>query len=67
MPGRAVRIAGGDRRLNNGNIPNPLTSYLFQMNLTGHEMAWVLKLNGIVFMVNDNVRYRGLEMLNAEG
>ena len=51
-----------DRTLNNNNIPDLLRGYLFEMNLTIHEMALVLKPGGIVFMVNDNVRYHGLEI-----
>ncbi|MEW6110895.1 MAG: site-specific DNA-methyltransferase [Thermodesulfobacteriota bacterium] len=57
-----LESARKDRTLNNNNIPDLLRGYLFEMNLTIHEMARVLKPGGIVFMVNDNVRYHGLEI-----
>ncbi len=48
--------------LNNGNIPRLVHNYFFEMNLVVRELARILKPNGKVFMVNDNVRYFGEEL-----
>jgi hypothetical protein len=56
---RQARTAG---QLNNGNIPNLVENYFFEMNLVIAEIARVLAPGGRVFMVNDNVRYHGEEV-----
>ena len=48
--------------LNNGNIPRLVHNYFFEMNFVVRELARILKPNGKVFMVNDNVRYFGEEL-----
>lgn len=48
--------------LNNGNIPRLVYNYFFEMNLVIRELARILRRNGKLFMVNDNVRYFGEEL-----
>ena len=48
--------------LNNKNIPDMVSNYFFEMNFVIRELARVLKPNGKVVMVNDNVRYNGDEI-----
>ena len=50
------------KELNNKNIPNMVKNYFFEMNFVISELARVLKTNGKVIMVNDNVRYNGDEI-----
>lgn len=58
----ALRQAKNERSLNNNNIPTLIENYFFEMNLVIHELARVLRPNGKIFMVNDNVRYHGEEI-----
>jgi len=49
-------------RLNNKNIPQMVQNYFFEMNFVIHELSRVLKPNGKIVMVNDNVQYGGEEV-----
>jgi len=49
-------------KLNNSNIPRMVKNYFFEMVFVIYEMYRLLKTNGIVVMVNDNVRYGGEEI-----
>jgi len=44
---------------NNSNIVRMVKNYFFEMCLVIFEMFRVIKKDGIVYMVNDNVRYAG--------
>jgi len=46
-------------KLNNPNIVRMVKNYFFEMCFVIFEMFRVLKKGGIVYMVNDNVRYAG--------
>lgn len=48
-----------EKKLNNPNIVRMVKNYFFEMCIVIFEMFRVLKKDGIVFMVNDNVRYAG--------
>ena len=48
--------------LNNPNIVRMVKNYFFEMCFIIFELYRVLKNNGIVYMVNDNVRYGGEEI-----
>ncbi|KPK95753.1 hypothetical protein AMJ80_03740 [bacterium SM23_31] len=48
--------------LNNLNIPRMVKNYFLEMAFIIFEMYRVLKNNGFVIMVNDNVRYGGQEI-----
>ncbi len=48
--------------LNNSNIPRMVKNYFFEMAFIIFEMHKILKKNGFVVMVNDNVRYGGEEI-----
>jgi DNA modification methylase len=48
-----------DNKLNNSNIVRMVKNYFFEMCLVIFEMFRVIKKDGIVYMVNDNVRYAG--------
>ncbi len=48
--------------LNNSNIPRMVKNYFFEMAFIIFEMQRVLKHNGFVVMVNDNVQYGGEEV-----
>ena len=50
------------KKLNNKNIPNMVINYFFEMSFVIKELARVLKPNGKIIMVNDNVRYNGDEI-----
>ena len=50
------------KELNNKNIPNMVKNYFFEMSFVIKEMSRVLKPNGKIIMVNDNVRYNGDEI-----
>lgn len=50
------------KELNNKNIPNMVINYFFEMSFVIKELARVLKPNGKIIMVNDNVRYNGDEI-----
>lgn len=55
--------AARDRgELNNGNIPNLVENYFFEMNFIIRELARTLAPGGRVVMVNDNVQYHGEEV-----
>jgi len=45
--------------LNNNGIPRMVRGYFYEMSCVIQECARVLKPNGIMIMVNDNVRYAG--------
>jgi DNA modification methylase len=49
-------------KLNNSNIPRMVKNYFYEMLFVIFEMYRLLKVNGIVVMVNDNVRYGGEEI-----
>ena len=49
-------------QLNNANIPRMVANYFLEMALVMFEMGRVLKSDGKVAMVNDNVRYAGEEI-----
>lgn len=48
--------------LNNKNIPGMVKNYFFEMSFVIRELSRVLKPNGKIIMVNDNVRYNGDEI-----
>ena len=48
--------------LNNSNIPRMVKNYFLEMAFIIFEMHRILKPNGSVVMVNDNVRYGGEEI-----
>jgi len=52
----------GEKLLNNSNIPRMVKNYFLEMAFIIFEMYRVLKNNGFVIMVNDNVRYGGQEI-----
>ncbi|HPO16407.1 MAG TPA: site-specific DNA-methyltransferase, partial [Candidatus Hydrogenedentes bacterium] len=45
--------------LNNNGIPRMVRGYFYEMACVIQESLRVLKPNGMLFMVNDNVRYAG--------
>ena len=45
--------------LNNAGIPRMVRGYFYEMACVMQECSRVLKPNGIMVMVNDNVRYAG--------
>jgi DNA modification methylase len=45
--------------LNNPGIPRMVSGYFYEMSCTIYECYRVLKKNGILCMVNDNVKYAG--------
>ncbi len=47
------------RELNNNGIPRMVRGYFYEMSCIIQECSRVLKKNGFMFMVNDNVRYAG--------
>ncbi|MBX2977289.1 MAG: hypothetical protein KF721_14260 [Ignavibacteriaceae bacterium] len=49
-------------KLNNSNIPRMVKNYFYEMLFIIYEMYRLLKKNGTVVMVNDNVRYGGEEI-----
>ncbi len=49
-------------KLNNSNIPRMVKNYFYEMLFIVYEMYRLLKMNGTVVMVNDNVRYGGEEI-----
>ena len=48
--------------LNNPGIPRMVQGYFLEMSFVIHEMFRVLRPGGFVAMVNDNVRYGGIEI-----
>lgn len=48
-----------EKKLNNPNIVRMVKNYFFEMCFVIFEMYRILKDNGYVYMVNDNVRYGG--------
>lgn len=48
--------------LNNKNIPIMVANYFFEMNFIIAELTRILKPEGKIIMVNDNVRYNGDEI-----
>ncbi|MDP5339398.1 MAG: site-specific DNA-methyltransferase [Nodularia sp. (in: cyanobacteria)] len=49
-------------KLNNNNIAKMVRNYFYEMCFVIYELARVLKVGGIVAMINDNVRYAGEEI-----
>lgn len=49
-------------KLNNSNIPRMVKNYFYEMVFVIFELHRLLKKDGIVVMVNDNVRYGGEEI-----
>lgn len=49
-------------KLNNVNIIRMVHNYFYEMCFVIYELARVLKVNGIITMVNDNVQYAGEEI-----
>lgn len=49
-------------KLNNSNIPRMVKNYFYEMLFIIYELHRLLKNNGLVVMVNDNVRYGGEEI-----
>jgi DNA modification methylase len=47
------------KQLNNPNIVRMIKNYFFEMCLVIFELYRILKKDGFVYMVNDNVRYAG--------
>jgi len=47
------------KELNNNGIPRMVRGYFYEMACVIHECCRLLKKNGLMFMVNDNVRYAG--------
>jgi DNA modification methylase len=47
------------KKLNNPNIVRMVKNYFFEMCFVIYELFRILKQEGIVYMVNDNVRYAG--------
>jgi DNA modification methylase len=47
------------KKLNNPNIVRMVKNYFFEMCFVIFEMFRVLKKGGVVYMINDNVRYAG--------
>ncbi|MBN2211340.1 MAG: hypothetical protein JW709_08085, partial [Sedimentisphaerales bacterium] len=52
----------GLKKLNNTGIPRMVKGYFFEMAMVIHECHRVLKRGGWLFMVNDNVRYAGVDI-----
>jgi len=46
-------------KLNNNSIPRMVRGYFYEMACVIAECVRVMKPNGVMFMVNDNVRYAG--------
>ncbi|MGC9453374.1 MAG: site-specific DNA-methyltransferase [Phycisphaerae bacterium] len=53
---------GRDNALNNTNIPRMVRNYFYEMSFVIYELARVMRAEGKVVMVNDNVRYAGEEV-----
>ena len=49
-------------KLNNKNIPRMVKNYFLEMCFAINEMSRALKRKGQIVMVNDNVRYGGVEI-----
>jgi DNA modification methylase len=49
-------------KLNNKNIAKMVHNYFYEMCFVIYELSRVLKVGGIVAMINDNVRYAGEEI-----
>ena len=49
-------------KLNNSNIPRMVKNYFYEMLFVIYEVYRLLRNNGVVVMVNDNVRYGGEEI-----
>lgn len=50
------------KELNNNGLPRMIKSYFFELSCVIYELHRVLRKNGCVIMVNDNVRYAGVEI-----
>ena len=52
----------GEGKLNNPGIATLIRNYFYEMCFVLYELARVLKPDGTIIMVNDNVRYAGEEV-----
>ncbi len=50
------------KRLNNSGIPRMVKGYFYEMAAVIFESARVLQPGGLMFVVNDNVRYAGVDI-----
>jgi len=51
-----------NKELNNSGIPRMVKGYFYEMACVIMECYKILKGNGVMFMVNDNVRYAGASL-----
>jgi len=51
-----------DKKLNNNGIPRMVKGYFYEMTAVISECFRILKRDGLLFMVNDNVRYAGISI-----
>ncbi len=51
-----------EKRLNNGSIPRMVRGYFYEMACVIAECARILRGGGIMFLINDNVRYAGVSI-----
>jgi DNA modification methylase len=56
---RYLTMLGDRNELNNTGIPRMVRGYFYEMACVIYECARVLRPDGTLFMVNDNVRYAG--------
>jgi len=59
---RLLESAGRQGQLNNSNIPRMVRNYFLESSVVIHELARIVRPNGHVVMVNDNVQYIGQEI-----
>lgn len=57
-----LEILRSENKLNNPNIVRMVKNYFFEMCFVIFELYRTMKAKGIVYMVNDNVRYGGEEI-----
>jgi DNA modification methylase len=50
------------KELNNNGIPRMIKGYFYEMACVIQDCFRILKKNGVMFMVNDNVRYAGVSI-----
>jgi DNA modification methylase len=50
------------KELNNNGIPRMIKGYFYEIACIAQECYRVLKKNGLMFMINDNVRYAGVSI-----
>jgi hypothetical protein len=51
-----------EKKLNNNGIPRMVRGYFYEMACVIQECFRVLEKKGLMFMVNDNVRYAGVSI-----